>query len=489
MEEVLTFGEYLTEIMRRKHISVSDLARRLNYRSRTSLSRLMRDETRFDSIEDFMQRLEPVSAWLLTSEEMRQLKKAMEVSRLGRARYKAYEEIWRLIAVPQRCAQPVKLECFGSGSTDDLHELVQQWKRAQEIRAYIINSGDEALFEELADLLRSRPEADIRIYHYLLVRDAPGAMAQQLGAMMSIFHDPRYQGCYRTWHGEGTLFNGGVQNNMAAISGRREDGSEFMQLLILRTEGTCLLYEDECAAEFMAFFHRALEAFVGDALPLKTEYPEQEVSGGLLAICRRYLNCEKDRAICCLAPNVCFELIPCEILKPVMLDSALKGCPEDDPMVVELIRIHCARYENISQKKKKTVFVFSWEGLHRFAHTGYATDHVVGMRPFTPQERIAILRDVIEQCRTNVYLHIYILHPDLKVRGMTLTTHEGMGVYLLDSNTKYDVVNGHSEAFILMPDFAATLADFLCSELIEKHAFSEAESMEMLRSLIVSIKE
>ena len=70
MNELPTFGEYLTEIMRRKHISVSDLARRLNYRSRTSLSRLMRDETRYDSIEDFMHRIEPVAAWLLTAEEM-----------------------------------------------------------------------------------------------------------------------------------------------------------------------------------------------------------------------------------------------------------------------------------------------------------------------------------------------------------------------------------------------------------------------------------
>ena len=72
---------------------------------------------------------------------------------------------------------------------------------------------------------------------------------------------------------------------------------------------------------------------------------------------------------------------------------------------------------------------------------------------------------------------------------MTLTTHEGLGAYLLDSNTQYDVVRGHSEAFILMPEFAATLADFLRNELIEKHAYSEAESIDMLRSLIASIKE
>ncbi len=489
MKEAMTFGEYLTEIMRKKHISVADLARRLNYRSRTSLSRLMRDETRFDSIEDFMQRIEPVKAWLLTGEELEALKRAMEVSRLGRARYTAYKEIWGLIAEPKQQVRHVELECYGTGRVQTLHELCKIWRSAQKLEMLVVNSGCEMFFGELSAMLRDCPDLDCRIEHYLLVSDASGALAQQLGAVMGVFHDPRYQGYYRTWRSETLFIGGSVHNNVTAILGVREDGSTFTQLLIIREDGKSLLYDNDSAVDLFSFFQRVIAGVRSSAMPLKTEYPEQDVVGGLIAICRRYLNCEKDRAICCIAPDICFELIPCDILKRVMLDSAFRGCDENEPTAAELIEIHQARYENIRSKKKKTMYMFSWEGLKRFARTGRTTDHVAGMRIFTPKERIAILRDVVEQCRSNVYMSIHILHTNLKVRGMTLTTHEGMGVYLLDSNTQYDVVNGHSEAFILMPEFAATLTDFFRDELIEKHAYSEAESIDMLRGLIASVKD
>ena len=106
---------------------------------------------------------------------------------------------------------------------------------------------------------------------------------------------------------------------------------------------------------------------------------------------------------------------------------------------------------------------------------------------FTPEERAAILMDVVQKCRENVYLNVRILHPDVRVRGMTLTTYEALGVYLLDAYTQYDVVNGHSEAFMLMPDFAETMEEFFRDELISKHTFSETESLEMLEGLAAAV--
>ena len=72
-----TFGECLNELMRKKHISVADLTRRANYRSKTSISRLLRDEVRYASIEDFMERIEPIAAWLFNEEELKLLRVAV----------------------------------------------------------------------------------------------------------------------------------------------------------------------------------------------------------------------------------------------------------------------------------------------------------------------------------------------------------------------------------------------------------------------------
>ncbi len=482
MQEAKTFGECLSELMRRKHISVADLTRRVNYRSKTSISRILRDEVRYQSIEDFMERLRPIAEWVFTEEEMRLLRGSMEVSRLGRGRYCAYQDIWRLVGCPQEKKIPVTAQGFGTARNGELDELIGFWHTARRLEMVMINSGYESLFARLSQMLESRPEADISIRHYLAIQDSPGMLAGQLGAMMHIFHDPRYQGFYHAQQGGGPDRRQTDAQNLVLVRGEDAEGA-YCQIIVMLSEVQCLVYESRKMEDIMPFARQAMEKVLSGALPLKTQYPEQELLEGLIVISRRYLGCEQDRTIYCLARDICFELIPMEILYDVMFDSVLKGCDPEDAQIQELMRIHRARYRNIHEKRKKTQFIFSYDSLCRFAQSGRTTDHVAGMRAFTPGEREKILKDVADKCRENVYLNVRILRPEVRARGMTLTTYEALGVYLLDSYTQYDVVNGHSEAFMLTPDFAETLEEFFRDELIAKHTYSEAESLEILDRL------
>lgn len=487
MHRPRTFGECLNELMRKKHISVADLTRRVNYRSKTSVSRLLRDEVRYASIEDFMERLEPIAAWLFNEEELKLLRSSMEVSRLGRARYCAYRDIWRLVGQPPKRKIPLEAQGFGAARNGELDELIGFWNTASRLELILINSGFESLFSRLSEMLESRPDADISIRHYLAIQDSPGSLAEQLGAMMNVFHDPRYQGFYHTRQGAGKeCRSGGDAAHVALVRGEDEEG-EYSQIIVMLSEERCLVYESRKMEDIVPFVQQVLNSVGSGALPLKTQYPEQELLEGLIVISRRYMGCEQDRAIYCLAPDICLELIPLEILYEVMFDSVLKGCDPENEQIRELIRIHSERYRNIHEKRKKTQFIFSWDSLRRFAETGRTTDHVAGMRAFTPKERAAIIKDVVQKCRGNVYLNVRVMKPEVPVRGMTLTTYESLGVYLLDAYTQYDVVNGHSEAFMLMPDFAETMEEFFRDELIPNHTFSEGESLEMMERLAAEI--
>lgn len=487
MQGPKTFGECLSELMRKKHISVADLTRRVNYRSKTSVSRLLRDEVRYASIEDFMGRLEPIEAWIFNEEEMRLLRASMEVSRLGRARYCAYQDIWRLVGQPAKRKIPVAAQGFGEARSGDLDELIGFWNTARRLELILINSGFESLFSRLSTLLESRPDADISIRQYLAMQDSPGALAEQLGAMMNIFHDPRYQGFYHARQGGGPEYRiGGDTTHVTLVRGEDADG-EYSQMIVMLSEERCLVYESRKMEDFVPFVERIMDSVCSGALPLKTQYPEQALLEGLIVISRRYMGCEQDRTIYCMAPDICFELISLEILYDVMFDSVLKGCDPENEQIRELMRIHAERYRNIHEKRKKTQFIFSWDSMQHFAKTGRTTDHVAGMRAFTPAERAAIIRDVVHKCRENVYLNVRILKPDVSARGMTLTTYESLGLYLLDAYTQYDVVNGHSEAFMLTPDFAETMEEFFRDELIPKHTFSENESLEMMEGLAAEI--
>ena len=175
MRQDQTFGECLTELLRRKRVSVADLTRRMNYRSKTSISRLLRDAVRYSSIEEFMHRLEPVGAWLFNGEEMNALRQAMEVSRLGRAQYRAYQDIWRLVSDGERLRETGALECFGDAQARTIYELAEIWREADRLDMVLINMGFDGLFGELKALLREKPGPSVSIRHYLLTPDAPAA--------------------------------------------------------------------------------------------------------------------------------------------------------------------------------------------------------------------------------------------------------------------------------------------------------------------------
>ena len=47
-----------------------------------------------------------------------------------------------------------------------------------------------------------------------------------------------------------------------------------------------------------------------------------------------------------------------------------------------------------------------------FAMTGRMSDHFWMMRPFTPEERVIILKELLTQQQKNPYFHIFFLKDD-----------------------------------------------------------------------------
>lgn len=492
MQNAMTFGERLTALMRKKHLSVAELARKAGYRSKTSLVRLMKDEARYSGIEDCMNRLEQTGEWPCDGEEMKALRQSMEVSRLGREVYVKYRALWRLMGMETEPRSDMRLESFGMASAKSLSELTREWLKADQLHFLLVNAGYESIFGALEELLAARPELDIRIEHYLIARGDPVSLTEQMNALKTVFNDARYQGFCRMLPTEEKGYaapNHGLTGDAVLVSGRNGFGDRFCQLLIAQSNERGLLYENKESEQFPAFFRKGLERFCRDATPIKAKYPEKNLLEGLLSLSRRYLECERDRRIYCVAPNVCFELIPYEILSRMMLDSALKGLTMEDERVQELAEIQAARYANIHGKKKPSTFILDGESLKAFVRTGYAADHVIEMRAFTPDDRAAILMDVCQKARDNELLRVFVLKPEVRIREMMLITYESLGIYLLDAHTQYDVGGSHSETFLPMPDFAATLESFFEDELIAKGCYSAEESLDMLEGMAEELME
>ena len=255
VKKPMTFGEYLAQLMNIKRISVTDLTRRMNYRSKTSIARILKDEVRYSSIEDFMNRLEPMEDWLLSAEEKQNLRQAMEVTRLGLARYQAYRDIWRLVKKPCPCPREVRLEGFGAVCAQNLNELAEKWHQAVRVNMTIINSGYRSLFREIRRFLDANPERDVDIRHYLAVDDAAGSMAEQLAAVSQVFRDRRYHGFYRSGY-NGRSTNQNVINDFVVVRAVMADGSSFMQVVYMLAEDRALAYESVSEEGFGELFRR-----------------------------------------------------------------------------------------------------------------------------------------------------------------------------------------------------------------------------------------
>lgn len=478
----MTFGEYLAWLMSSKRITAMDLTRRLNYRSKTSVSRILRDEVRYSSIEDFVSRLEPMEEWLLSPEERLEMRQAMEVSRLGRARYQAYRDVWRLVQPPKEAPGEIRLESFGSSQAQSLSELTQRWYQAEKLSMTIINSGYDSLFRQIRDVLEKRPGLQADIRHYLAVDDAAGSMAEQLAALIHVFQDARYHGYYRSGY-TGRNVNQNAINDFVVAQIRMPDGSNFTQMIYMLAENRAMAYESVSEEGFGDLFRRVMSQVQPNALPIKRSYPQMEKMDWLIQITNQYLNCERDRSIFCLTPDVSFELIPKKVLERPMIGPVFDEEDMKNPRLNDLVRIHQARYDNLAAKRQMSSYILTLDGLRRFMETGVTTDRVSGMSPFTVGERCEILRDLIRRVRENVYLTVRILKPDVRMRGMSMTLYEGLGVHLLSADTQYDVTREHNEVFLLMPALTRTLTEFCREELIEKHAYSEAESLEILEKL------
>ena len=73
-----TFGSVLSRILLKNDMSMNELTRRLGMKSRTTLSRIMRDETTYETAAHFRDRLVAANVMRLSDAELEQMERALE---------------------------------------------------------------------------------------------------------------------------------------------------------------------------------------------------------------------------------------------------------------------------------------------------------------------------------------------------------------------------------------------------------------------------
>lgn len=493
LEPIQEFGLCLKQILEKKQVSASELARLLSYKSRNSIFRILDGEGAHTSRRAFLDRLFETDALSLTLHEREMLTQALEVSRVGLRRFLNNRAMQDMLVSehPQQQSGGAGILLVGEDAQAMSHGYVlDDLMENRELHLMITGCYDRRIFEALHRRVSGKQtRCHVSITHYIYTGDEE--VVHNISAIQPLL----YEDYYTAYCIQPGMFSAEKEwlyrSNCIFAHAVAEDGSAVDQPFILVDEGCfCPLRSREAGG-----FHLLETVFDEDRLhmsPLKTSFDLTRGAEDYVAYTEQYRRLEQNRAIYTVKPDIPINFVHPDIALSALVEGVLEqGRPMDaarNESLQALYEIQVMRWENFFRKRKPTHTIFSPAEMERFARTGRQSDHFFMMRAYTPEERVAILTHIRDQARTNPHFRIHFFKWDYPAPQMEIGLYEGMGTLLTKPNTDYHLNGGHTEALITQQTFCSQYRDFFLGDLLEQRVMDEAQTMALLDDLILLAK-
>jgi len=476
MQSIQTFDGCLIGLMKKHRITISDLTRRLHIKSNTTLSRVLHAQCSPQAAEHFFQMLLASVPPVFDSAELRELARALEVTRIGAEAYRANLEMWQLLQNEPVPSTPFPIESYGSARFSNTTQLRAFYQAAKSVTIHIVASLVYPLFSEVRDLIVSlAPSGRVQVHHYFSLEGDACQTIRAIRTALPALRLPGYHG-YKM-NRPATLDKEFLSQSHAIVQFEREDGS-FGTHLIAFVASRCMLYENsEREGLYDMMVRRILDQGRWFA-PIKEDQSSDAPSDMLQTAKRLYLQ-EKDRALYGIRPDIPAGAIPYELFEGVLRDnaslSAMSGA-----MLAEFKWIHTQRNRNIFEKKAPSHIIVQRAGLIRFAETGLLSNHPAGARPFTPAERIRIFAECLRRSQELPGFNLHLAAGELaKCERLEILCLDRLGVQFLNLGS-----GPQSGAMVTLSEFTRLYQGFYTEELLAKHVESDAVCHAFLLSLI-----
>ncbi len=404
MQPIQTFDQSLSALMKKHRITISDLTRRLNIKSNTTLSRVLHAQCSPQAAEHFFEQLTALVPPVFDAQELKALERALEVTRLGINVYTANLELWRLLSGETIPSLPFPVESYGGASFTNTTQLRAFYRTVRGATVHIAASLVYPLFSEIRDMLLDLvPSENIHVHHYFSLEGDDAQIIRSIRTALPALCLPGYHGYKMTR--PVTLDKEFLSQNHAIIRFQRANGS-YGTHVIAFVANRCLLYEnDERNGLFNMLVRRIIDQGRWYA-PIKEEQEPPGQQDMLVFSKRMYLQ-EKDRALYGIKPDIPLSAIPFNLIENLAMSSANQTAMSE-AMLSELRWIHIQRNRNILEKKSPSHFILQRNGLRRFAETGISSNHPPGLRACTPAERAVILSECLRRAQESAYFKIHL---------------------------------------------------------------------------------
>ena len=473
--------EYIQKITFKENLSLKDLSEALGYKSRTTLDRILKEDATPAAVRKLEQAL--LDTFTLTEEEKAALHEAAQITIYGAEKYLVSKKMWDFVqGIP-----PVQTECLyiKDARSGGMVDLTSRYAASSRVQAVVMNCQYiVGLFSIMKELLQRESTT---VDHYLYVDKDSVRTVSAVNLLMTVFYKRGYSGYVRhRAYQQGTSQDCGLNEaDVAAITWLDADGKSKTDLIWFSSPESGTLLEVDGLSES---FFRQIGLDRQDYTPIKRTYFECSAFSNYIKYSADYAALERNRAIWKIKPDIGVDQIPSHVLKDAMLEGDM---PHDDQFlsVLSVLEdIYKKRYKNTYSKRKHTFTIYKRGAMRRFALTGKTSDHFWGMRPYTVTERLVILGDLLKQQNENPYVHSYFLKDDSTLRDVEIAYYESEGMLILESDTDYNLEQGHSEIMVTHPEMLNLYREFFMNVLLQDYVYPESESCKFLRALIEEVR-
>ena len=484
----LSYGKRLRLIMQDNGLTVSDLCRKLGYRSPTQLTRILNDEVSPALITKFHSQFMLIFDWLISPAEIRSLSTSLQYSCMGQDAFFTRRAMFRMLFDPGSVkAESILLRFPEENSgVHTLSEMIAKAALAQHVDLLILGSAFDMILPLFSTLTDSGfPTGNLHIRHYFVMEEEAEKLVSQISALIPFLNASTYTGAYCTQSApEAARF---LRQNPVTLARVVHADGRIRTTVFLSPQAdgipVCSLDGDE----LFVFFNTLISGYQDLMRPVKSVYPHPRTVESLLTLCQRDLFLEQNHACCFVKLDLCFHVLPAEVVLRAVDDGDKMGLSLDDPLLQELIRVHTARHQTLFTKKEPTLFILTRQSLTDFANTGHMSDHLYAMRDFTKEERKAVLLTLLDALHQNDALCLHFIKDDALTPVGCFCAYEDLGMQIAANHTAYNMEACHSEVFVGLPALAHSFIHYCTSTLIPESCMTREESIAWLAQLTENI--
>ncbi len=476
-----TFGQCLQRLLGEQGISASEAARLVQFRSRNSIFRILAGDTSSDVDARFLASLKGAVGGAWPQDCWTQLEEALDIKRVGRDQHFSNKAFFRTLHEPETELRHTVLR---DEQEESLEALLQDLVHAPRVEIIVTGCCDAALSRILVRVCTEAGDAGrLSIRHYIDTAD--DVVVENILGVLPLVCKP--------WYNARVLDDKACPEEMMALY-------RVHSLILIQTDekGEQSMHYLTCFAPGQFLYRIQLTGYAPIVslldrwryrLELLKPIPTFDgAEDAFLSYTSSYERLEHNCTILSIKPDIHFNCVPCHLLEPSITQGiAQAGIADGEKLthlMTQLYAIHDARYRNMATKRSATHLVYSLPAMERFMATGVQTDQFFIQRPYTPEERRAIMADLRDCMLSNPAFNVHFLKPEVPELRNEITYYKGKGVVLLDAYSHYAFPADHSEAHIAHPAFMNSFYAFFMDELLQKYVLPRQETLAELERLI-----